>query len=245
MLTALTAGLFLAMALGAPPKALLDQGRQIYEVHCATCHGANLGGSENGPPLQGVGAAAVDFMLRTGRMPAEAPGVEQLSAPHILTGQEIDALVAFTVANGAGNNPPIPVVRLNDNVAAGRKIFDNECEPCHGASAEGAIAGFGWVAPPLDPADPVTVAEAVRFGPGEMPHWNEHQISSDQLDDLVSYVMSLRYPADVGGYALGHEGPSGEGWVAWFFGLGSTCTVMVLVGQTLRSRQQPNRDEPR
>jgi ubiquinol-cytochrome c reductase cytochrome c subunit len=245
MLAAWGAGLVLAMALQAPPKVLVDKGRAIYEVHCSTCHGTNLGGSENGPPLRGVGAAAVDFMLRTGRMPAEVPGVEQLSAPHLLTRNEIDAIVAFTVANGAGNIPSVPDVRLNDRVANGRKIFDDECEPCHGAVAEGAIIGFGWIAPPLNPADPVTVAEAVRVGPGEMPHFNEHQISKDQLDDLVSYVMTLKHPPDVGGYAIAHEGPSGEGWVAWFFGLGSTCTVMVLVGQTLRSRQQPNRDEPR
>lgn len=245
MLTGWVAGLLLATVLQAPTKQLVDHGRSIYEVHCSTCHGADLGGSENGPPLRGVGAAAVDFMLRTGRMPAEAPGVEQLSAPHLLTKDEIDAIVAFTVANGAGNEPPVPTVHLNDHVASGRKIFDSECEPCHGAAAEGAIIGFGWIAPPLYPADPVTVAEAVRYGPGEMPHYNEHQISDGQLNDLVSYVMTLKRPADIGGYALAHEGPSGEGWIAWFFGLGSTCIVMVLVGQTLRSRQQPNRDEPR
>lgn len=245
MLIAWASGLILAMALQAPPKALADNGRTIYEVHCSTCHGADLGGSENGPPLRGVGAAAVDFMLRTGRMPAEAPGVEQLSAPHLLTAQEIDAIVAFTVANGAGNSPPIPTVQLNNHLAEGRKLFDDNCQSCHGASAQGAIVGFGWIAPPLEPSDPLTIAEAVRFGPGEMPHFNEHQIPSDKLNDLISYAMTLRQPADVGGYSLAHEGPSGEGLVAWFFGLGSTCTVMVLVGQTLRSRQQPNRDDPR
>jgi ubiquinol-cytochrome c reductase cytochrome c subunit len=245
MVAAWAAGLILAMAVQSPPKTLVDRGRALYEVHCSTCHGADLGGSENGPPLRGVGAAAVDFMLRTGRMPAEAPGVEQLSAPRILTAQEIRAIVAFAIANGAGNSPPIPKVQLNNNVAEGRKLYDDNCQACHGASAEGAIVGFGWIAPPLAPADPVTVAEAVRFGPGEMPRFNEHQIPNDKLDDLVSYAMTLRKPADIGGYPLAHEGPSGEGLAAWFFGLGSTCTVMVLVGQTLRSRQQPNRDEPR
>lgn len=245
MLMAWIAALLLALAVHAPGRTLVDKGHVLYEVHCETCHGTDLGGSEHGPPLHGVGAAAVDFMLRTGRMPAEVPGVEQLSAPHVLTAGEIKAITAFVVANGAGNSPSIPNVQLNRNLSEGRKLFDDNCQACHGASAEGAIVGFGWIAPKLAPADPLTVAEAVRVGPGEMPHFNEHQIPSDKLNDLVSYVMTLKHPSDIGGYPLAHEGPSAEGLFAWFFGLGSTCTVMVLVGQTLRSRQQPNRDEPR
>ena len=244
-LIALAAALSLAMTLQPLQKSLVEKGHASYELHCSSCHGAALRGTANGPSLLGAGGAAVDFMLRTGRMPAQAPGVEQLSAPHLLTPQEIDAIVAFALASGAGNGPAIPAVHLNHNLAKGRKLFDDNCESCHGAAAEGAIIGFGWVAPPLSPADPRIVAEAVRFGPGQMPHFDERQLPNDELNDLVSYVMTLRHPPDIGGYAIGHEGPTGEGLVAWFFGLGGACCVMVLVGQTLRSRQQPNRDEPR
>lgn len=247
----LVLGIVVAAASPSPsaPKqtALIREGRVLYDTHCIQCHGANLQGTPNGPDLHGVGVAKVDFMLRTGRMPAEVPGVEQLSAPHILTAQEIKAIVAFAENNGVGDKPSIPQPKLNNNIAQGRKLFDDDCQPCHGSSAQGAIVGFGWIAPTLYPVerDPVVVAEAVRTGPGIMPHFNKHQISDADLNDLLSYVNTLYHPPDIGGYSLAHEGPTPEGLMAWFFGLGSTCTVMVLVGQTLKSREQPDRDKPR
>ena len=45
-------------------------GKAIYEVSCITCHGRNAQGVENrGPSLIGVGSAAVEFQVNTGRMP--------------------------------------------------------------------------------------------------------------------------------------------------------------------------------
>jgi ubiquinol-cytochrome c reductase cytochrome c subunit len=246
------AGTIVAIALAIFPIAaraqdqnLIKAGRGIYETRCIQCHGANLQGTESGPNLHGVGPAALDFMMRTGRMPLEVPDTEALPAPPQLTPQEIEAVIAFAVTNGAGDNPPIPQVKLNDHMAQGRKLYEDNCQPCHGAQGTGAIVGFGWEAPDLHPDNPASIAEAVRVGPGVMPHFDTHQLSDNDLNDVVSYVMTFRHSPDYGGYALGHTGPTGEGMAAWIFGMGTGCVVMVLVGETLKSRRQPNRDSPR
>src|SRR4029077_19949896 len=44
-------------------------GQAVYSARCASCHGSEGQGTALGPPLIGVGAAAADFQLRTGRMP--------------------------------------------------------------------------------------------------------------------------------------------------------------------------------
>jgi len=222
----------LAAAILAASNAL---GAALYAAHCSSCHGADLKGTGNGPSLQHAGAAAVDFMLRTGRMPLEVPDTEPLPAPAQLTSSQIEAIVAFTVAHGAGGGPPIPSVRPSDALARGRVVFDGNCQACHGALGTGAVAGYGWLAPPLYGDDATQIAEAIRFGPGIMPHFDSRLISDDDLDALVAYVGTFRHPPDIGGYSVEASGPVGEGLLAWIIGVGTGSIVMVLVGETLRS----------
>ena len=65
-----------AGATAAPPvtvnSAQISQGHTIFLQDCATCHGMGAQGTPGvAPGLIGVGAAAVDFQVSTGRMPAE------------------------------------------------------------------------------------------------------------------------------------------------------------------------------
>src|SRR3954466_9345642 len=47
----------------------VDQGRKLFQsLSCASCHGLNGEGGKRAPSLIGVGAAAVDFQMGTGRM---------------------------------------------------------------------------------------------------------------------------------------------------------------------------------
>jgi ubiquinol-cytochrome c reductase cytochrome c subunit len=50
-----------------------ERGQRLFLVGCAYCHGQNGDGTAQGPDLRGVGAAAADFQLSTGRMPNTAP----------------------------------------------------------------------------------------------------------------------------------------------------------------------------
>src|SRR5947209_12773246 len=45
----------------------VDQGKKLFQANCATCHGIGAQGSSVAPSLIGVGAAAVDFQVGTGR----------------------------------------------------------------------------------------------------------------------------------------------------------------------------------
>ncbi|TDB85960.1 c-type cytochrome [Actinomadura sp. KC216] len=60
----------------------LENGKQLFNKNCASCHGLNAEGTKdaNGKPLApsliGVGAASVDFQVSTGRMPAMNPGAQ-------------------------------------------------------------------------------------------------------------------------------------------------------------------------
>ena len=66
----------------ATDTALISQGRRLFVASCSSCHGLNAEGVRSkhdtnfGPPLIGVGAAAVDFQVGTGRMPAARPGTQ-------------------------------------------------------------------------------------------------------------------------------------------------------------------------
>ena len=63
----------------------VDAGRKLFLVGCASCHGKNASGIETkrggnyGPSLIGVGAAAVDFQVGTGRMPMGIPAYSVLA----------------------------------------------------------------------------------------------------------------------------------------------------------------------
>ena len=51
-------------------------------TQCASCHGVDGEGVEDrGPPLTDEGPAAVDFVLRTGRMPMAAPNMQATARP--------------------------------------------------------------------------------------------------------------------------------------------------------------------
>jgi len=176
-------------------------------------------------------------MLRTGRMPLEVPDTEALPAPPQLTPHQIDAIVAYTVAHGAGSGPAIPTLARSNALARGRLLYDDNCQACHGALGTGATTGYGWIAPALHDAEGTQIAEAVRFGPGIMPHFDARLIPNGDLNALVAYVQTLRHPPDIGGYSVESAGPVGEGLLAWVIGVGTCAIVMLLVGETLRSHK--------
>jgi ubiquinol-cytochrome c reductase cytochrome c subunit len=227
----------LRIAVPSPPPNAnrVKLGGELYAVHCVSCHGAQLQGSPNGPPLIGAGAANVDFQLSTGRMPLEVPDTEPMRGPPSFPREQIDAIIAYVEAHG-GRGQPIPTVNHSDDLTRGRVLYDQNCQQCHGATGYGAVTGFGWIAPPITPATPVQVAEAVRVGPGIMPHFGEHLIPQRDLDALVSYIDSFHHPKDPGGFSMISAGPVGEGLVGWIVGLGGAVILMLLVGETLKSR---------
>lgn len=207
-----------------------DEGARLFAVGCASCHGPQGEGTETAPTLVGVGSAAVDFMLSTGRMPLSDPDQQPTRQPPKYSAEEIEALVAYVGSLGPGGEA-IPFVSPEaGDLSLGRDLYGANCLACHGAGAQGASVGAGQIAPSLHRATPVQVAEAVRVGPGAMPPFTEELIDQHELDSLVRYVMDLRTESNPGGLDLGRVGPVVEGFVGWVVGLGLLLLVIRLTG---------------
>ncbi len=93
-------------------QSTVAEGRKLFLVGCSSCHGQNgegiltKRGTQYGPPLVGVGAAAVDFQVGTGRMPMARPGVQAARKKVIYTPDEISALAAYVASLGPGPSVP-------------------------------------------------------------------------------------------------------------------------------------------
>ena len=59
-------------------------------------------GTQKGPPLAGVGAAAVDFQVRTGRMPLAQPGAQAQRKPPVFGDEEVAQLAAYVASLAPG-----------------------------------------------------------------------------------------------------------------------------------------------
>jgi ubiquinol-cytochrome c reductase cytochrome c subunit len=216
-----------------PPGASLAKwGASLYAGNCSSCHGPNGEGiRDRGPSLKGVGARAADFYLGTGYMPLHSPTDQPHRGTQLLSGAEVDAIVAYIASLGG---PPIPKPHPErGSVSQGLQLFTEHCAGCHQVVAEGGYVK-GAVVPELGHATPTQVAEAVRIGPYLMPRFSPKAISDRQLDSIVAYVQYAKHPDDAGGWSLGHIGPVPEGLVAWLIAGVILVALCVVIGERLR-----------
>jgi len=210
----------------------ISHGRQLFLEGCATCHGLNAQGSANAPTLIGVGAAAVDFQVGTGRMPLARPGTEAETKPVIYTQTEIDALAAYVASLGAG--PAIPSDDQLDltgtNLQRGGELFRTNCAQCHNFAGEGGALAFGAYAPSITTATPKQLYEAMLTGPEQMPVFADGTLTPQQKLDIIKFITTVRNEPNPGGLALGRLGPVTEGLFVWVVGLGAVIAVAIWIG---------------
>jgi ubiquinol-cytochrome c reductase cytochrome c subunit len=218
-----------ALALWAAPRPAVAQqdGRGLFASACSACHGDDARGvAGKGPSLVGVGAAAADFYLSTGRMPLSNPSAEPQRGDPAFSARERKALTDYIASLGG---PAIPHPGAGDE-REGFRAFRDHCAGCHSISARGGVAPPG-TAPALQQATATQIAEAVRIGPYLMPRFDERQISDAQLDSIVAYVLAQRHPDDRGGWGIGNIGPIPEGLVAWLLAGTALLIVARLIGE--------------
>jgi ubiquinol-cytochrome c reductase cytochrome c subunit len=217
----------------APSRAQTTQeqlGQVLYEASCSTCHGLTGDGTANGPTLQGVGPASVQFMLTTGRMPLANPNDQPRRQQPRFSEAEIDTLLAYVQSIAPGGEP-IPIVDpAAGSLSEGAAVFLDNCAACHGAGGSGDSIGGGRIAPSLEQPTAQQIAEAVRIGPGTMPVFNPQSLSEQELNSLVRYVLWLRDDGGGGGAQLGRVGAVAEGLIAGVVGLGLLIVAIRLTG---------------
>jgi len=235
-----TGGLYTAFAPASRAKAeetaqslAIEEGERLYQVGCASCHGTEGEGTADGPSLVGVGAAAVDFQVGTGRMPAQQPGPQIPQKRNIYTQAEIDRMAAYIASFGPG--PAIPAKNQYDpagaDAAKGGELFRNNCAQCHNFTGKGGALTYGKYAPSLKGVSDKHIYEAMLTGPQNMPAFPDGVLSEQNKKDIVAYLNEVNGPETEtpGGAQLGGLGPVVEGLFAWIFGLGALIAVTVWV----------------
>ncbi|WP_432541230.1 cytochrome bc1 complex diheme cytochrome c subunit [Kineococcus sp. SYSU DK002] len=223
----------------------IEAGKKLFLANCATCHGVNaegapvIEGKNAGPSLIGVGAAAVDFQVGTGRMPlsqsgAQAPEVDKVR----FTQEQIDQMAAYIASLAPG--PAIPTAEqlatddvTDEQVARGAAIFRTNCAMCHNSQGKGGALTAGKYAPDLTNTSAKHIYEAMQTGPQSMPVFNDNNISPEDKTAIIAWLTDRggeNTRVDPGGLTLGSLGPVSEGLVAWIAGIGALIGVSVWLG---------------
>jgi len=168
-------------------------GRQAFANNCAPCHGDGGGGAKGYPNLVDDDwlwggkladiAQTIRYGIRSGDPKARIGDMPAFGRMGILKPDEI-----ATVADFVRSLSALPVDPGSDLVR-GKKIFSDNCSPCHGADGKGN-RDFG--APKLTDAiwlygsDKATIMEGVTNGRGGvMPAW------AGRLDDTTIKALTV------------------------------------------------------
>jgi ubiquinol-cytochrome c reductase cytochrome c subunit len=250
-----------AYAVLAPAQAteqesdteLVAQGRELFLVGCAFCHGQNgegvrtQNGNQLGPSLVGVGAAAVDFQVGTGRMPLQAPTQQAPRKDVVYTDEEVEALGAYVASLAPGPSVPdesdYSIEGLSEEereaaITRGGQIFLTNCTACHNFQGNGGAMPRGGYAPKIRGVEPKYIYEAMLTGPQSMPSFSNDNLTPDQKRDVIAYLESLEEDPEYGGFGLGGLGPVTEGLAAWLVGIGLLVGAAAwIAAHTTRSKK--------
>ena len=193
------------------------------------------------PSLADVGgAAAVNWALRTGRMPwkdNKGPAIER-GEPRF-NEEDTRALVTY-IGKAVGDAQLPDVDPARGDLQRGRELYGQACAACHGMNGAGAALGGQNIAVSLQNVTPQDVAEAIKIGPGQMPVGGgladyEFGTAESPRRSTTSPPTSRACaptPTTEGGAPIGGKGPVPEGFVAWVIGLG----VLVVAARWIAGR---------
>ncbi len=218
-------------ASAALSQAQVDEGHKLFLSNCASCHGKNAEGTTNAPSLIGVGSAAVEFQVGTGRMPAQASGPQIMAKPSQFTQEQTDALAAYVASLAPGPSAPTAdQVAPNGNAQRGGELFRINCAMCHNAVGAGGALTQGKFAPNLTNSSGSVIYEAMLTGPQNMPVFNDANLTPTDKKDIITYLTYVQTHPSAGGYELGNLGPVVEGLFVWIFALGFIIAITIWLG---------------
>jgi ubiquinol-cytochrome c reductase cytochrome c subunit len=219
------------------PGDAVAAGHDLFRRGCSSCHGLNAEGSSQAPSLVGVGAAAVDFQVGTGRMPLASFTSMAVRKQPKYSPAEISELAAYIASLGPG--PAIPSNDLLDkytsaDLARGGEFFRSNCSQCHNVIGEGGALARGASAPALNQATTKQMYEAMLTGPEEMPVFPDTQLTPSQKLAIIRYIVDVNHQGhDEGGHPIGRIGPISEGLVGILVGVGACVAFAMWIGSRL------------
>ncbi|MDY5785363.1 cytochrome c [Corynebacterium sp.] len=228
-------------------QAMIQEGKDLYDVACITCHGANLQGVEGrGPSLIGTGEGAVYFQVNSGRMPMMSNDAQAERKKPRYTESQALAMAAYVAANGGGpglvynEDGTLAMESLRGtnyngqmqagDVARGGELFRLNCASCHNFTGRGGALSSGKYAPPLDPANEQEIYQAMLTGPQNMPKFSDRQLTADEKKDIIAFIKSSKETPSPAGYALGGLGPVSEGIAMWVIGVSLVAAAAIWIG---------------
>lgn len=195
--------------LGATPLAEIEKdpallalararGRVVFADNCAPCHGSGGAGAKGYPNLNDDDwlwggsldqiKQTIEFGARSGHTKAHEGNMLAFGKDGILKKDDI-----ATVANYVRSLSGLPT-RKDADLAAGQKLFAENCASCHGEHGKGSVE-FG--APNLTDkiwlygSDEATIIETITNGrAGVMPAWGG-RLDPATLKAITVYVHSL------------------------------------------------------
>ncbi|WP_067497916.1 cytochrome c [Actinoplanes sp. TFC3] len=235
---ALAGGVYTAFAPGAfaqDDKQLstaAQEGQALFNNSCITCHGPQAQGVEGrGPSLVGVGSAAVEFQVGTGRMPMTRQEAQAEQKRPVFDETQTKQLGQYIQELGGG--PQIPAGSLTQDIkqnpealANGGELFRLNCAQCHGNVGAGGALSSGKFAPSLHDPSPQQIYGAMLTGPQNMPVFGDNELTPEQKTEIITYItQQIQDDKDPGGlFNLGGYGPATEGLAIFVVGI----TILVF-----------------
>jgi quinol---cytochrome-c reductase cytochrome c subunit len=239
---ALAGGLYTAFAPGSQAEdnprlsAAAEQGKRLYDQTCITCHGRNAQGVPGrGPSLIGVGSAAVEFQVGTGRMPAALSEDSQVErkTPKFTEDQTRQIGQYIQEIGGGPQLPDGENLGQDGDVSRGGELFRVNCSSCHAFSANGGALSSGKYAPSMSEATDRQIYAAMLTGPQNMPVFGDNQLTPQEKRDIIAYVQQLKSDRDPGGFGMARYGPVPEALVIFLVGMVALIfTTLWIAGKS-------------
>jgi ubiquinol-cytochrome c reductase cytochrome c subunit len=215
----------------------IAEGKRLFLQGCSSCHGLNAEGGNIAPSLIGVGAAAVDFQVGTGRMPMADMSQQAMRKKPKYNDEEVASLAAYVASLAPGpasvNNASLTWER-DGNTAQGGELFRNNCAMCHNFAAQGGALTNGKYAPTLMGVEPKHIYEAMITGPQSMPKFSDKTITPEEKLSIIKWIKGAQNEPQLGGATTGRVGPVTEGLAAWVLGLGLLIGIAVWLATKAR-----------
>ena len=182
-------------------------GMQLYDTHCATCHGIKGDGGVGVPlALDDFQAGVSDHYLfktiRHGRKGRVMPAFASLSD------DEIRAIVSYVRSFSEVTAPAHNPAPIQGNVLRGDSLYQKNCAACHGANGEGgqgtgvtmsrprtspiiapALNNSGFLKAASDHMIKHTLTQGRKGTP--MVSFLEQGLSEQDINDVVAFVRSF------------------------------------------------------